>query len=72
VAGGAVGGLVGGSGALEPLGLPPEVAERLRELKGDILIAVHSSDPVKLQQAARVFREEEAEFVYDRTLDAAA
>jgi hypothetical protein len=74
VAGGAVGGLVGGSGAFEPLGLPAEVTERLRDrlFKGDILIAVHSPDPATLHRAAREFRTEEAEFIYDRIENAAA
>jgi hypothetical protein len=73
-AGGAVGGLVGGSGALEPLGLPREVEERLHDgvSQGDILIAVHSADPITLRRAARVFRMEEAEYIYDRTEGLAA
>src|SRR5262245_66451 len=45
-AGGVVGGLAGGSGALGRLGLPDEVAQRLHRgvSEGEILIAVHTED----------------------------
>jgi hypothetical protein len=73
VAGGAVGGLFGGSGAFEPLGLPREVEDRLhaRFAEGEILIAVHSSDPVKLRRAVRIFQSSDAEFIYEREAMAA-
>jgi hypothetical protein len=49
------------------LNLPPEVEARLHERlsAGDILIAVHSDDPAKLQTALDVFRSAQADFVYD-------
>jgi hypothetical protein len=67
-AGGAVGGLAGGSGAFKPLGLPDEVSRRLqnRISAGDILIAVHSHDPDERKTAARIFKAESAEEIYDQ------
>jgi len=72
-AGGVVGGLAGGSGAFAPLGLPQAVEARLRERlsAGDILIAVHSDDPEKLQTALDVFRGAEADFIHDARRHAA-
>jgi hypothetical protein len=66
-AGGVVGGLAGGSGAFAPLNLPEEVEDRLHERlsAGDILVAVHSDDPQKLQIALDVFHAGEADFIYD-------
>jgi hypothetical protein len=56
--GGAVGGLAGGSGAFARLGLPADDARRFEELirNGAILIAVHSDDPLRRDQAMRVFK----------------
>ena len=75
VAGGVVGGLAGGSGALHPLfALPPEersqVEERLRA--GDILISVHSDDPVLRDRAARALRASGAEEIYYQNEEEAA
>src|SRR5262245_31832284 len=63
VAGGVVGGLAGGSGAFHPLGLPREVSRLIeRRLKaGDILISVHSNDPILRRRASEIFRENRAE-----------
>jgi hypothetical protein len=78
VAGGVVGGLIGGTGALKPLGLPDELADRLhRQLSaGDILIGVHTDDPIALEKASRIFKSEGADHIYDSregvTQDAAA
>jgi hypothetical protein len=61
--GGVVGGLAGGSGALTHIGIPERhnarVEQKLRE--GAILIAVHSSDPVRRDRALRVFKSAGAE-----------
>ena len=67
-AGGAVGGLAGGSGAFKPLGLPDEVSRRLQDRinDGDILIAVHTDDPYERKMAARIFRAESADEIYDQ------
>lgn len=67
-AGGAVGGLAGGSGFLGPVGLPPEIEERLKHglSKGEILISVHTSDPVMRRKALDIFRTENAEYIYDQ------
>ena len=67
-AGGAVGGLAGGSGAFKPLGLPDAVSRCLQERinDGDILIAVHTDDPYERKMAARIFRAESAEEIYDQ------
>jgi hypothetical protein len=66
-AGGIVGGLAGGSGVLGGVGLPQEVAERLRHgiSDGEILISVHSDDAVKRQKALDIFRSENAEYTYE-------
>lgn len=63
-AGGVVGGLAGGSGGVETSVIDPEVRARFeRRLEdGDILIAVHSSDPEELNTAAQIFRSEGVEF----------
>ena len=55
--GGVVGGLAGGSGALTHIGIPEHASSRLEERihAGAILIGVHSSDPVRLDRALRVF-----------------
>jgi hypothetical protein len=64
--GGMVGGLAGGSGALTRIGVPEHDSERLeRKLHdGAILIAVHSSDPVRLDRALRVFKSSGADEIY--------
>jgi hypothetical protein len=66
-AGGVIGGLIGGTGAFKPLGLPDEVSNRLHHhlTEGNILIAVHSDDPLKLESALTVFRTEGATEIYD-------
>jgi len=66
-AGGAVGGLAGGSGAIGKVGLPEEVASRINQgvSKGEILIAVHTDDPVKRRIALDIFKIEQPEYVYD-------
>ena len=48
-----VGGLAGGSGVLGGVGLPKEIENRLHQgvADGDILISVHSDDPLKRQTA---------------------
>jgi len=74
VAGGVVGGLAGGSGAVHPFGLPRdvtlEIQDRLRA--GDILISVHSNDPVALDRAARVFKASGVDDIYYPHGEAAA
>jgi len=69
-AGGIVGGLIGGTGAFKPLGLPDDVTERLHERvrEGGILIAVHSPEPVALEKALSIFKSESAEEIYDSRL----
>jgi hypothetical protein len=65
--GGMVGGLAGGAkGGLTPLGLHRSIEKRLQERleSGDILIAVHSDDPVHRDRATRVFRSSGADEVY--------
>jgi hypothetical protein len=66
-AGGIVGGLAGGSGVLGGVGLPPEVEKRLHQgvSDGEILISVHTDDPVKRQQALDIFRSEKADYIYE-------
>ncbi len=66
-AGGVVGGLAGGSGVLGGIGLPKEVEQRLHQgvADGDILVSVHSDDPVKLQRAVEIFKSERAEYIWD-------
>jgi outer membrane lipoprotein SlyB len=66
VVGGAIGALAGGSGALTHIGIPKHLSAELeRKLHdGAILIAVHSSDPVRLDRALRVFKSEGAEEIY--------
>ena len=67
VAGGLVDGMIGATGAFTPLGLPDELSERLlsRLSAGDILIGVHSEDPVALEKALGIFTSEGAEHIYD-------
>jgi len=64
--GGVVGGLAGGSGALARIGIPEHVAARLEERLhgGAILIAVHSEDPARREQALRVFKSSGADEIY--------
>ena len=66
VAGGVVGGLAGGSGALTHIGIPEHETPRMEQKlhNGAILIAVHSSDPVRRDRAIRVFKSAGAEDVY--------
>jgi len=66
-AGGAVGGLAGGSGALGRVGLPDDIAKRFDQgvSKGEILVAVHTDDPVKRHRALSIFRAEGGEFIYE-------
>jgi hypothetical protein len=56
--GGMVGGLAGGSGALTHIGIPEADSARLQEKlhQGGILIAVHTSDPVRRSRALRAFK----------------
>jgi hypothetical protein len=53
-----VGGLAGGSGALTRIGIPAADGERIEsKLQRDgILIAVHSSDPLRRARALRAFK----------------
>jgi hypothetical protein len=64
--GGVVGGLAGGSGALTYIGIPEPASTRIEQrLKdGAILIAVHSSDPARLDRALRVFKSSGAEEIW--------
>ena len=66
VAGGVVGGLAGGSGALTHIGVPEHETARMEQKlhNGAILIAVHSSDPVRRDRAIRVFKSAGADDVY--------
>jgi len=61
--GGVVGGLAGGSGALTHIGIPEQHSARVEQKlhEGAILIAVHSSDPVRRDRALRVFKSAGAE-----------
>jgi hypothetical protein len=65
-AGGVVGGLAGGSGALTHIGIPDRDSSRLEDKldNGAILIAVHSSDPVRRDRALRVFKSAGADDIY--------
>jgi hypothetical protein len=75
VAGGVVGGLAGGSGAVHPLlGLPHDVTRRVEDRlrAGDILISVHSDDPVIRERAVRAFKASGAEDIYYPDEEAAA
>ena len=66
-AGGIVGGLAGGSGVLGGVGLPKEVEGRLRQgiSDGEILVSVHTDDPVKRQKALDIFKSENADYIYE-------
>src|SRR5262249_54889933 len=66
VARGGVGGLAGGSGGLTPIRISPHETPRMEQKlhNGAILIAVHSSDPVRRDRAIRVFKSAGAEDVY--------
>ena len=74
VAGGVVGGLAGGSGAVHPFGLPRDVTREIQDRlrAGDILISVHSDDPVALDRAARVFKASGVDNIYYPHGEAAA
>jgi hypothetical protein len=74
VAGGVVGGLAGGSGAVHPLGLPNDISARIEDRLrgGDILISVHSEDPVIRERAVRVFKASGSEDIYYHDEEAAA
>src|SRR5262245_31788821 len=64
--GSVVGGLAGGSGALARIGIPERDCPRLEQKvqDGAILIAVHSSDPVRLDKALRLFKSSGADEIY--------
>lgn len=66
-AGGAVGGLAGGSGVLGRLGLPEEVAARMHRGvgEGEILIAVHTDNPLMRRKALDIFHAEDADYIYE-------
>jgi hypothetical protein len=72
-AGGVVGGLLGGTGALKPMGLPEDVEAHFhRKVSGgEILIGVHSSDPAQLDAALKIFRSEGATDIHDSRKKAA-
>ena len=72
-AGGVVGGLLGGTGALKPMGLPEDVEAHFshKVSSGEILIAVHSSDPVHLDTALSIFKSEGAADTHDSRRKAA-
>jgi hypothetical protein len=65
-AGGVIGALAGGSGALTHIGIPKHLSAKLEQKlhDGAILIAVHSSNPARLDRAVRVFKSEAAEEIY--------
>jgi hypothetical protein len=65
-AGGVVGALAGGSGALERIGIPADKVSRLHDKlhEGAILIAVHSDNPVRRDRALRVFKSSGADEIY--------
>jgi len=64
--GGVVGGLAGGSGALTHIGIPEQDSVRFEQKlhEGAILIAVHSSDPIRRDRALRVFKSSGADEIY--------
>ena len=64
--GGVVGGLAGGTGALTHIGVPRHAQSRVEQKieTGEILIAVHGDDPMRLDRALRVFKASGAEEVY--------
>jgi hypothetical protein len=66
-AGGVVGGLAGGSGVFGGVGLPKEVADRMRQgiSDGEILISVHTDDLAKRQQALEIFRSGNPDYIYE-------
>jgi len=72
-AGGVVGGLLGGTGALKPMGLPEDVEAHFSQKvsNGEILIGVHSSDPVHLDTAMNIFKSEGATDIHDSRKKAA-
>jgi len=72
-AGGVVGGLLGGTGALKPIGLPEDVEAHFHHKvsSGEILIGVHSSDPTQLDAALKIFRSEGAIDIHDSRKKAA-
>ena len=64
--GGVVGGLAGGSGALTHIGIPEHDARRIEQKihSGEILIAVHTDDPIRRDRALRVFKSSGADEIY--------
>ena len=74
MAGGVVGGLAGGSGAVHLPGLPHDVSNRIesRLKDGDILISVHSDDPVIRERAVGVFKAAGSENIFYHDEQAAA
>jgi hypothetical protein len=72
-AGGVVGGLLGGTGALKPMGLPEDVEAHFHRKvsSGEILISVHSPDPAQLDAALNIFRSEGATDIHDSRKKAA-
>jgi hypothetical protein len=66
-AGGAVGGLAGGSGVFGGVGLPEPVANRMKHgvSDGEILVSVHTDDPIKRQKALDIFHAEHANYIYE-------
>jgi hypothetical protein len=58
--------LAGGSGALTHIGIPESDGVRMEQKlhNGAILIAVHTSDPVRRDRAIRVFKSAGAEDIY--------
>jgi len=73
-AGGVVGGLLAGSGGLKPLNLPEAVEQRIKHHfgEGDILISIHSTEPLHLSKALSIFRSEGATGIYDSRIESAA
>jgi hypothetical protein len=73
VAGGVVGGLLGGTGALKPMGLPEDVEAHFshKVSGGEILIAVHASNPAQLDMPLNIFNSEGARDTHDSRKKAA-
>jgi len=64
--GGMLGGLAGGSGALTHIGIPEHQSRRIEQKlhSGEILIAVHTNDPIRRDRALRVFKSSGADEIY--------